>query len=61
MNKIIALLFISFSFTAFAQEAPISGGGWEWSRNMTLNGRTFLFFQVAEPYREQSGSALVHP
>ena len=55
----ILILFTIVSISIFAQNGPIASGGWEWSKNVTLNGRTFLFWEVALSYREQSGAAIV--
>lgn len=59
-KKLLSIIFCilcSSVLCMFAEEPPISGGGWHWDTGVNLKGK--LFFDVAETYREQDGWAFI--
>lgn len=56
-NRHFPIILILVSFAAFADDSPLTGV--EFTESVTLNGQRFIKSQVAESWREQSGSAII--
>ncbi|GHU76092.1 hypothetical protein FACS189461_3240 [Spirochaetia bacterium] len=57
-NRFFCIMLILVSSAVFAEDSPLTGKIFDTS-SVTLNGRRFSKEQVAESWREQSGSAIV--
>lgn len=59
LSLIFTILLLSVSVNLFAEEPPIKSGGWHWDGGVTLNGKWFYAYEVAESYKEQDGWAYI--